>query len=206
MEILAYGEDALTLWALKSKLEYILRELNDVSNPSECQAFFRPSFGRRGGDNSSQFGEFDFILLTTDCIYLGESKWDKSSEKIIDGKLKLREEQLLRHRLFKFYIEKYAYGQYKEEWQVFVNESKLHLSELGITKPIAPANSLLAKNLREILKLIRKRYTDLPVIKNVLLYLHNNLSVNHLPQKVGNDFDVVSIDYSEGLIGNYIKL
>ena len=55
MEILAYGEDALTLWALKKKLEHVLQELKESSTPSQCQAFFRPSFGRRGGENSAQF-------------------------------------------------------------------------------------------------------------------------------------------------------
>jgi hypothetical protein len=125
MEILAYGEDALTLWALKNKLEYILQELGDSPNSSKRLAFFRPSFGRRGGKNSSQFGEFDFILLTANYIYLGESKWDNSSEKIIDGKLELRDEQLLRHKLFKFYIDEWAFGPYKDnQWQIFVEEAK----------------------------------------------------------------------------------
>ena len=63
MEILGYGEDALTLWALKNKLPLILSALNDSSSLSQCKAFFRPSFGRRGGPSSAQFGEFDFILL-----------------------------------------------------------------------------------------------------------------------------------------------
>lgn len=209
MEILSYGEDALTLWALKNKLEFILRELDESSNPEKRLTFFRPSFGRRGGKNSSQFGEFDFILLTANHIYLGESKWDGSSEKIVDSKLELRDEQLLRHKLFKFYIDEWAFGPYKDnQWQIFVEEAKPKLIHENIEKPIAPGNSLLAENLQTTLKLIREYYTDTgqPEIKNVLLYFHKNLDSNQLPQKAGDDFDVVLIDYSKELTEGYIKL
>jgi hypothetical protein len=207
MEILAYGEDALTLWALKNKLEYILQELKDLSNPSQCQAFFRPSFGRRGGPNSSQFGEFDFILLSADCIYLGESKWDNSSEKIIDGRLELRDEQLIRHKLFKFYIDEWILGNCTN-WQDFLMIAKTNLSREKIVKPIAPINSLLAENLQTTLKIIKEHLTDTgsPKIRNLLLYFHKGLGIDQLPQKAGVDFYVVSIDYSKQLTGNYIKL
>lgn len=208
MEILAYGEDALTLWALKSKLGYILQELDDSSIHLQCLAFFRPSFGRRGGKNSSQFGEFDFILLTEKYIYLGESKWDHSSEKINYGKLELRGEQLLRHKLFKFYIDEWAlFGTHKDtEWQKFVNEAKQKLVQEKIEKSIAPTNSLLAKNLQTILEFIKKHYPGLPTIENVLLYFHENSSIDQLPNKAGDDFKVVNIDYSNELTGSYIKL
>lgn len=110
MEILGYGEDALTLWSLKNKLDYILASFGDSSDVSKCRAFFRPSFGRSGGNKSSQFGEFDFIILAKQHLYLGESKWDKSPEKIVNGQMDLRSEQLLRHRLFKLYVEEWAFG------------------------------------------------------------------------------------------------
>jgi hypothetical protein len=61
MDILAYGEDALTLWALTQKLPAILDALSDHSDPNKCRVLFRPSFGRSGGEHSSQFGEFDFM-------------------------------------------------------------------------------------------------------------------------------------------------
>ena len=69
MNILGYGEDALTLWALQNILPFILEMLHDSSVPSQCDVFFRPSFGRRGGKRSSQFGEFDFIILSEDRLY-----------------------------------------------------------------------------------------------------------------------------------------
>lgn len=205
MEILAYGEDALTLWALKHKLNYILQKLNDSSNLSKCQAFYRPSFGRRGGKNSSQFGEFDLILLTRNCIYLGESKWENSSEKIVDGKIELREEQILRHKLFRFYITEWAFGSYENnEWKRFSREARPKLIQEGIEKPIAPENSLLAENLRTILKSIKEKYSQQPPIKDILLYFHKTNNQNL--QSVGDGFKLVKIDYSEERTDNYIKL
>ena len=58
MEIFTYGEDALTLWALKNKFLEILKKYEDNTPVSQCKIFYRPSFGRRGGSKSSQFGEF----------------------------------------------------------------------------------------------------------------------------------------------------
>ena len=205
MEILAYGEDALTLWAMKHKLPTILQILQDSSDPTHCQVFFRPSFGRRGGDKSSQFGEFDFILLTDSAIYLGESKWQRSSEKILGGVLQLRSEQLTRHAIFRFYVEEWAFGKY-DTWQAFEEIAKAKLQAQGRTKPIAPMESHLAKNLRTILDIIKRRYMVLPTIKNVLLFLHDATTGSLAVQSVGQDFELVPIDYSEASVGNFVRL
>src|SRR3990172_9347373 len=146
MEILGYGEDALTLWSLKNKLGFILASLGDSSDISKCLAFFRPSFGRRGGKRRSEFGEFDFIILAEQDLYLGESKWDKSSEIIVNGLMDLRPEQILRHTLFKFYIDELAFGNYPD-WGECERRCKELLRQIGINKPIAPSGSLLATNL-----------------------------------------------------------
>jgi hypothetical protein len=205
MNILAYGEDALTLWAIRHKLTVILHTLNDPSTPAKCQALFRPSFGRSGGDNSSQFGEFDFILLAEQRLYLGESKWQRSSEKIQDGVLALRDEQLLRHKLFKFYVEEWAFGQYTR-WREFETNAHSTLRRMGITKPIAPTGSLLAANLRTVLNVIQKHYPRLPGIRNVLLFLHTGISARDIPSRAGRDFEVVSVDYAEVAFENFIRL
>ena len=206
MEIIAYGEDALTFWAMKNKLPTILQVLKDTSDPDHCQGFFRPSFGRRGGKNSSQLGEFDFILLTDMCIYLGESKWQRSSEKISEGVLELRAEQLTRHIVFKFYIEEWAFGSYPT-WRTFEEMARIKLDALNLTKQIAPAESQLARNLQTILDVIKRRYTVPPTIKNVLLFLHDGAAISQLPQKAGRDFEVVAIDYSEDDVSEgFIKL
>jgi hypothetical protein len=205
MDILAYGEDALTFWAMKNRLTEILKDLGDASDPSACQVFFRPSFGRRGGDRRSEFGEFDFILLTDNGIYCGESKWQRSGEKIRDGILALRKEQIARHALFKFYVEEGAFGGYRT-WPEFVTAAEIKLSALGILKPIAREGSLLASNLRTVLDIIRSRYVRMPPLKNVLLYLHSRPNANALPRTAGKDFIVVPVDYSEGVFENFIKL
>jgi hypothetical protein len=165
MQILGYGEDALTLWAIKNKLGVILQTVNDFSAPSMCQVFFRPSFGRGGG---SQFGEFDFIILSKDRLYLGESKWDRSSEEFEDGVLELRDEQKLGHRIFKFYVEQWAFGSYSS-WREFTDKAQLELQLHDIAKPLAPENSLLASNLRTVLGVIKEHYAATPDIRNVLL-------------------------------------
>lgn len=205
MEILAYGEDALTLWALTNKLPAILQTLKDSSDPSRCQIFFRPSFGRSGGESSSQFGEFDFMLLAAQRLYLGESKWQRSTEKIKDGVLDLRKEQLLRHTLFKFYVEEWAFGNYSS-WHEFESEAQPKLRLMGIVKPIAPERSLLAANLQTVLRIIKQYYAGLPVVRNLLLFLHNDMRVGDIPHKAGRDFEVVPLDYAEAAFENLIRL
>lgn len=205
MQILAYGEDALTLWALKNKLADMLQMVNDTSDLSRCRAFFRPSFGRSGGAKSPQFGEFDFILLANSCLYLGESKWDKSSEKIRDGVLSLRNEQLLRHEMLRFYVEEWAFGNCAG-WGEFEKQANIKLMQRGITKPVAPENSLLAANLQAVLATIKHHYTELPVIKNMLLFLYNAPDKPRLPKAAGKDFLVVPIDYSQDQAQRFIEI
>ena len=177
--------------------------MNDFSDPSICQVFSRPSFGRSGGDKSPQFGEFDFIILSQNRLYLGESKWDRSSEKLKDGVLKLRAEQKRRHEIFKFYVERWAFGSYSS-WGEFTDKVKLQLN--GVEKPLAPQNSLLASNLQTVLRVIKKHYASLPDIRNVLLYLHDGTTIEQLPQKASEDFDLVCIDYSEDTLDNFIRI
>jgi hypothetical protein len=158
MQILAYGQDALTFWALQNKLPHILHTLQDRSTPSQCEIFFRPSLGsNNGGDRGSHFGEFDFILLTENCVYLGETRWDKSSENIVDGVLTIREEQQLRHWMFKFCIEEWDFGGYSN-WQEFVEIAGHNLQKKGVTKPLAPENCLLASNLRMCWMSLKQHY------------------------------------------------
>jgi hypothetical protein len=68
-EFFGYGEDAFTLWALKNKKKMVLEKFNDKSAPSDCLNFYRPSFGRSGGKQSAEFGEFDAILVSLENVY-----------------------------------------------------------------------------------------------------------------------------------------
>jgi hypothetical protein len=87
-----------------------------------CQVFYRPGFGRRGGERRSEFGEFDFIILAGSRLVLAETKWDQSSERIKDGLLELRPEQARRHEVFRFYLEHWAYGGHSS-WREFVQKA-----------------------------------------------------------------------------------
>lgn len=204
MQLLGYGEDALTLWALKNKFQYILDSLKDKSNTTECIVYFRPSFGRSGGGHSSQFGEFDFIIITKVRVYLGESKWGNSSE-IRDLTISLREEQLLRHLLFEIYIQAWLETE-SRDWDSFslCVTSKLEIT--NIDKLVAPKSSLLQKNIQTVLTSISDNITNSCEVKNVLLYLYSGNFLKQTPIAVNGNFEIICIDYSEDLKDNFIKL
>jgi len=200
MKMFGYGEDALTLWALANRLGVILEELGDDTDPSACQVFYRPSFGRRGGERRSEFGEFDFIILAGSRLYLSESKWDQSSERIKDGLLELRPEQTRRHEVFRFYLEHWAYGGYST-WPEFVEKA-----QPLIAKRLARDGTRLASNLQTVLGVIKEHYPSQPVTSDVLLYLYGGEAEKQLPQGVGGTFELVCIDYSAARRGNFIEL
>jgi hypothetical protein len=200
LSLYVYGEDGLTLWALKNRLPDILRSLDDHSKPSDCKFFYRPSFGRRGGANSSQFGEFDFLILAEERLYLGESKWDRSSELTKLNTIDLRQEQLTRHQLFAFYVREWAFREPRHDsWEDFVKKAIEHGP-----KPLAPSGSLLAENLRAILSIIENHFSVCPPIHNVLLYLYSNSSP--VPVGVNGDFEIVPIKYPLEDTGNFIAI
>ena len=202
MDIYGYGEDALTLWAFKNRLAEILAQLNDSSLPEECVLFFRPSFGRRGGDESPQFGEFDFLFQAPSSLYLGEAKWDRSPEASGEGAIALRPEQLLRHRVFRQYVKEWTCGMYAA-WDNFLASA---VPSWPSEKPIAPTGSLLADNLQEILRFIQSRYKGTPEMKDVVLYLYDGGMGSAAPSSGPPGFQLVSISYGSFKRGNYIRL
>lgn len=203
IEIIGYGEDALTLWAIKNRLNDILAKLDDHSDITKCKVFFRPSFGRSGGANSSQFGEFDFIILSEEYLYLGESKWDRSSENK-DGILELRDEQKLRHEIFRYYIEEWVSGDFPN-WYSFLQKAEEDIKRKKFIKPLAPEKSLLSTNLQTILQIIKSHFSSPPKTRNVLLYLHGGESTN-LPKRVSDGFELILIDYSPDKLDNFIRI
>ena len=121
-KILGYGEDALTLWALKHQVSKILEEFQDKTTLSDCLIFYRPSFGRHSKANSSVFGEFDAILASKENIYLIESKWDNLSE-FKNEEIILRDEQTLRHEILSWYLTHWN-KKYCGNWRTFTNEQQ----------------------------------------------------------------------------------
>ncbi len=214
MKVYAYGEDALTLWAIKNRLSEILGKLGDETKVDECKIFFRPSFGR-GGKGTSNFGEFDFILLTGKAIYLGESKWDGSSEKLKDGLLELRPEQLFRHNVFKWYINNWTFAcPQLTDWKDLIQASKNREPKFPKLEPngneqedktVPSEDKLLASNIKTVSDIISKHFgSSKPAVINVLLYLHNG---EGLKEDSGpNDFKVVNINYTDALKDNLIEI
>ena len=102
-KLFGYGEDFLTLWAINEQLQEILGRFEYHVTPSDCLVFYRPSFGRSGGKDSAEFGEFDAIIATKQNTYLIENKWDNLSN-YKKKRIVLREEQIVRHKVFTWYL------------------------------------------------------------------------------------------------------
>lgn len=204
MQILGYGEDAFTLWALQHRISNILQHFNDESSPSDCLVFYRPSFGRSGGKNSAEFGEFDAIVVSHQKTYLIESKWDHFT-KLKADKMVIRNEQRTRHQVFSWYLTDWN-KEYFGDWQRFVDEHKNAFERRFPEKRIAPL-SLLSSNLESVLAQVQKQCKNFlheGNIKNVLLFFKKRETKP--PIVIGKDFDLLSIDYSEETIGNFIVL
>lgn len=204
MKFYGYGEDALTLWALRKRLDYILQQLDDASIIEECTIFYRPSFGRRGGAKSSQFGEFDFIILSGEKVYLGESKWDNLSKQE-SVSLGLRDEQKKRHEAFKFYIGRWFKDKYKD-WADFQEKEKNQEKIKELNKTVPGSETLLAENLEKILEIIGEHFAGngVPKTENVLLFFYKETEPRIEGDKEG--FNILPIDYSKDLEGNFIEL
>jgi len=206
--IFGYGEDAFTLWVLKHRKSEILKRFNDETSPSDCLVFYRPSFGRRGGEKASEFGEFDAILVSLENIYLIESKWDNLSV-FRRGEITIGPEQKFRHHMFSWYVrhwdEKYAY-----DWSSFIKEQGNDFQKKfkKYKKTIPRSSTVLAENLKFILSSLRKhcvKFSSPHNIKNVLLFFYNK-NKSTTPTCNIKEFDLICIDYSNEIDGNFIDL
>jgi hypothetical protein len=167
MKIIAYGEDGLTFWALTTRLEDILKQLGDDTEPSQCITIYRPSFGRSGGNSSPQFGEFDAILITSKAVYLIESKWDNVADGPRD-RVVLEEVQITRHRIFAWLRREWQEIR-PASWEQFRNAVGGTFTQTFPNRPLATFKRLLARNLAYLLSLLEKHPANMV---NVLLYFH----------------------------------
>jgi hypothetical protein len=200
MHVYGYGEDALTLCTITRNIDDLLMAFNDKSHPSTCQVFYRPSFGRRGSATRSELGRFSFILLANHDLYLGESKWDKLAESIDDGVLQLQPEYALRHDMFRFYIDRWAYGNYRD-WEEFRQKA----SPLA-ARQVPGKETRLASNLRTVLAVIREHYPTQPTVKDVVLYFHDGSAPNQRPLRASHGFELVCVDCCGAVTGNFVKI
>ncbi len=201
MKIIGYGEDALTLWALRKHTSKILEEFPDKTPISECIAFYRPSFGRRGNGNST-FGEFDAIIASKQNVYLIESKWDNHND-FKNEEFSLENHQILRHQIFAWYLTHWN-KKYSGNWQTFIDEKK---GNFFPNKTIAPNGSLLAQNLEHILTRIQEQcvYLSESNIKNVFLFFYESEKSAH-PTKTNDSFKLIAIPYSRETEGNFVTM
>jgi len=180
-KILGYGEDALTLWAMRNCITDVLRRFRDETPPSDCMVFYRPSFGRRGGSKSTEFGEFDAIVASSKNVYLIESKWDNLANAE-NRRIVLKNEQKLRHELFAWYL--------------------THWSKKRIPK----TGSILAVNLQYVLKVLQSRCKPLSKqnVKNVLVFFSKEKTKPSV--KPDPSFHMINISYGGDAAGNFITL
>lgn len=204
--IFGYGEDALTFWALKDRLTDILKALKDQNAPSDCLVFFRPSFGRRGGTGTAEFGEFDAILVTSKSVYLVESKWDGLTRWDEGARILLGDAQKLRHQVFSWYLMHWD-AKYSSDWRSFTRDYNTEFQS-RFDKKLARAGRLLAQNLEIILMRINEHCGKLKPenVKNVILFFYNKERKSSPPSKVPENFSLVSLDYSQVIEGHFVVL
>lgn len=197
--VIGYGEDALTYWAFTRRLESILHELRDESTPSDCLVAYRPSFGRRGGPDRAEFGEFDAILASPRSVYLVESKWEYSRD-VKHGVVTLDRVQELRHRIFLWYFTRWERDRFPS-WSSFVGKHGSEFSEELGGKKMAPPESKLSRNLEYVLNELHSYSEE---ICNVLLFFKRGGSSS--PTRIPRNFRLVTIDYQEVPGGGYIDM
>jgi len=168
-EIYGYGEDALTYWAFTQRLPLILKVLGDDPHTRDATLFFRPSFGRRGrstrGGRAATFGEFDAILATPLAIYLIEAKWSRSGE-VMKPTLELRPEQVRRHRVLRWYLERWRESP-TDTWDAFRSANLSAFEEVFEDLTIPSSRTTLASSLAFVLS---KLNSQGETIEDVILY------------------------------------
>jgi hypothetical protein len=180
--IYGYGEDSLTLWALKNKFQEICNQLNEPGIDKHI-IFYRPSFGR----GKTGLGEPDFIIGTPKRLYIGESKWPLGIKKNSKGKMLLRIKNPIKKRNL---IGKYLIGRMlSKDWETF---KTTHLNRKG--------TSLLAKNISAYADELSKIVTDPRTIEVVPILLvfcdpqnNSNDSLKAQLEEEARDFSIITI-------------
>jgi hypothetical protein len=199
MQLLGYGEDALTLWVLTRRLDELLSRLGE-SRQQVLALFYRPSFGRRSagpkaepGTHGPQFGEFDGIIISQQrAIYLVEAKWPSSGE-LAEEKIILRPEQRIRHALLRAYLAAWRAMQPKS-WEEFTARHRsfeIHLDGGTPRRYLTPEpRTRLASNLETVLRRCAEGGDQ---THDVLLVVHPG-EQGVLPERSGpDDFRVVEM-------------
>jgi hypothetical protein len=168
MQLFGYGEDGLTMWALRDKLPDLLMALGDDSQAENCLVFFRPSFGR----GANCFGEFDAILATERKTYLIESKWDSDGAITARRKFRLEDCQPLRHIIFRWIRSRWGNHEWPD-WGQFVKEVGADFSGAFAGRVLPKPTTLLARNLRFVMTQLSAKPVEM---EDILLFSTRNTS------------------------------
>ena len=201
MEIIGYGEDALTLWAIKNKLHAILQELNDNSDVSRCKYSFAPALDGVEARRVHSLGNLILLFFRKNA-----STWEKVSGMDLQRTrtaFGVTDEQKFRHEVMKFYICQWFKGDFPD-WSSFVRKVGKTTKHMGVEKPWH-LSALFGIQLTDPLETIKSHFSSLPEIRNILLYLHKGESSNPI-SRVSKDFDLVKIDYSQDSVDNFIRI
>lgn len=167
--ILGQGENALTYWAIASRLPRLLKLLHDDTEPRQTTILYRPSFGRPAGahDIRAGFGDFDAIVGTKTAVYLIESKCSRLpvSEP---AHIKLGDTKIRRNSVFRWYHQHWTHGPDKA-WTQFVAERDPEFRQCFPGVKLASASSHVARNLRYVLRCLADCGRR---VEEVLLFFH----------------------------------
>jgi hypothetical protein len=168
MPILSYGEDALTLHALRCGLPDLLNALSDPTPTENAIVFFRPSFGRRStrpsGRRRSEFGEPDAIIGTPSGTYVVEAKWSSSGEKKQDS-IDLRTVQVRRHEVLEAYLTTWRRLP-QQSWPALTRAVGPLLDKINPPVAVPSQGTRLAQNLEFVLRELQ----SCGPVKRVLLF------------------------------------
>jgi len=186
VHIIGYGEEALTYQVLTTRLDDILFDLEDSSNPAQCILFFLPGHVERG---RSLIDDCDAVLITPLSMYLIQAKW-VGSKKFKEGEVS--QFHGLKHQL----ISKLA-----ETWDNHKSYEDFHRKEQEKFDKIFQGNDrgkvehIIDQRMFYILNRAKEIVNDGKIVTRSVYLVINEKGTRLLPITVPNDFSVVQIEY-----------
>ncbi|MDD4592611.1 MAG: hypothetical protein PHG06_19630 [Parabacteroides sp.] len=194
MQLIGYGEDSYTMYVLSAEIDILFSKLNDGCGPQNSIVLYRPCFGRKHG-----IGEFDFIILASNTVYLGETKLIYSGKNY--NNIILKQCQIDRHDKMEKLIRLWFELPSNERILLMLEPNRFHLK-------LPTKNSGLYQHIESFLSLLSSKYSSLPLVKNKLLVLSDVIDGKEFTVNT-SDFDITSMripDPSVSVLPKYINL
>jgi hypothetical protein len=206
MKINLYGEDGYSLWVLMKRFPELLKTLGDGTERDDPRivVFYRPSFGRLSDAPdgwSKQFGEFDLLIGTPECVYSIESKPDRCSEfERRTGKFLLHEEQVRRHAIFQTY--RTLWQQHRlRTWDAFCHAALPGFQAMHPKWTMPKSVNELGKNLEFILRSLEPCGDR---VQDTILFFHRSCTLPCLSN--GQGFTCVSMHLEFDGSSNFVQI